>query len=85
MILHVDMDCFFVSALLKKRPELREKPVAVAHSGESERSGIERRGAVETMQNYDEMFWCKEWARFSVSFVSLVRYVFFFLSRISIC
>lgn len=34
VILHVDMDCFFVSALVKNKPELRDKPVAVAHSGE---------------------------------------------------
>lgn len=33
MILHVDMDCFFVGVLVKNRPELRDKPVAVAHNG----------------------------------------------------
>ncbi len=33
VILHVDMDCFFVSVLLRDRPELLDKPVAVAHSG----------------------------------------------------
>lgn len=33
VILHVDMDCFFVSVLVKSRPELRDKPVAVAHNG----------------------------------------------------
>lgn len=33
VILHVDMDCFFVSVLVKNRPELRDKPVAVAHNG----------------------------------------------------
>lgn len=34
VILHVDMDCFFVSVLVKNRPELKDKPVAVAHNGE---------------------------------------------------
>ena len=33
VILHVDMDCFFVSVLVKNRPELRDKAVAVAHNG----------------------------------------------------
>jgi len=34
VILHVDMDCFFVSVLVKTRPDLKDKPVAVAHNGE---------------------------------------------------
>lgn len=33
VILHVDMDCFFVSVLVRKRPELHDRPVAVAHNG----------------------------------------------------
>ena len=31
-IIHIDMDCFFVSVGLKKYPELRGLPVAVCHS-----------------------------------------------------
>ncbi|GIY01063.1 hypothetical protein CDAR_419441 [Caerostris darwini] len=32
VIMHLDMDCFFVSVGLKKHPELRGHPVAVTHS-----------------------------------------------------
>ena len=31
-ILHVDLDCFFASVAIRDRPQLKAKPVAVAHS-----------------------------------------------------
>ncbi|XP_030238253.1 DNA repair protein REV1 isoform X2 [Drosophila navojoa] len=31
-VMHIDMDCFFVSVGLRKHPELRGKPIAVTHS-----------------------------------------------------
>ncbi|XP_038212941.1 DNA repair protein REV1 [Zerene cesonia] len=46
VIMHIDMDCFFVSVGLRKHPELRGQPVAVTHSkgGQSQmkRSGVDR-------------------------------------------
>lgn len=31
-IVHVDLDCFFVSVVIRNHPELQDKPVAVCHS-----------------------------------------------------
>jgi DNA repair protein REV1 len=32
VIMHVDMDCFFASVAVRKRPDLTGKPIAIAHS-----------------------------------------------------
>lgn len=32
IIMHIDMDCFFASVALRNRPDLRDKPVVIAHS-----------------------------------------------------
>ncbi|TYZ57129.1 hypothetical protein PybrP1_007177 [[Pythium] brassicae (nom. inval.)] len=40
VILHVDMDCFFVAVAVRGRPELQQVPVAVAHSGNAGTSEI---------------------------------------------
>lgn len=32
LVMHIDMDCFFVSVGLRSRPELLDQPVAVTHS-----------------------------------------------------
>ena len=33
VVLHVDMDCFFVSVVVRNKPELAGRAVAVAHTG----------------------------------------------------
>lgn len=46
VIMHIDMDCFFVSVGLRNRPDLRGKPIAVTHSrggqGRGKRPGVDR-------------------------------------------
>ncbi|XP_027854232.2 DNA repair protein Rev1 [Aphis gossypii] len=45
IIMHIDMDCFFVSAGLVERPELRGLPVAVTHAKgnlSKQREGVDR-------------------------------------------
>ncbi|KAL7053688.1 hypothetical protein AAHC03_026900 [Spirometra sp. Aus1] len=44
ILMHIDMDCFFVSVCLRKRPELKGQPVAVTHS-RGTRSSIESTAA----------------------------------------
>ncbi|XP_049802635.1 DNA repair protein REV1 isoform X1 [Schistocerca nitens] len=39
IIMHIDMDCFFVSVGLRNRPELRTHPVAVTHAKGNPRNG----------------------------------------------
>ncbi|XP_062553365.1 DNA repair protein Rev1 [Armigeres subalbatus] len=40
-VMHIDMDCFFVSVGLRKHPHLRGKPVAVTHSKGSEAGKVQ--------------------------------------------
>ena len=35
IIMHVDMDCFFASVVLRQSPHLKNKPVVIAHSLQS--------------------------------------------------
>ncbi|KAI8904350.1 hypothetical protein EDD86DRAFT_249720 [Gorgonomyces haynaldii] len=38
LIMHVDLDCFFASVVLRDKPELQDKPVVVAHSQQEDMS-----------------------------------------------
>uniref|UniRef100_A0A7I4CIB7 DNA repair protein REV1 n=1 Tax=Physcomitrium patens TaxID=3218 RepID=A0A7I4CIB7_PHYPA len=38
-VIHIDMDCFFVAVVVRDRPELHDKPVAVCHSDSVRGSG----------------------------------------------
>lgn len=42
IIMHIDMDCFFVSVGLRNRPELRTHPVAVTHAKGNPRNGPQK-------------------------------------------
>ncbi|XP_065086785.1 DNA repair protein Rev1 [Ochlerotatus camptorhynchus] len=42
-IMHIDMDCFFVSVGLRKHPHLRGQPVAVTHSKGSDAGKVQSR------------------------------------------
>ncbi|XP_061163999.1 DNA repair protein REV1-like [Saccostrea echinata] len=53
VIMHVDMDCFFVSVGLRKRPDLIGKPVAVTHS-----KGQGRKGPIPGSDiEYEQKMW----------------------------
>ena len=41
-MVHVDLDCFFVSVSIRDKPHLRGRPVAVAHAKLPKNSGAER-------------------------------------------
>ncbi|KAK9892481.1 hypothetical protein WA026_020471 [Henosepilachna vigintioctopunctata] len=49
VIMHIDMDCFFVSVGLRNRPDLRGKPVAVTHAKNAQISSRPGRSAEISM------------------------------------
>ncbi|KAF2888357.1 hypothetical protein ILUMI_17816, partial [Ignelater luminosus] len=47
-VMHIDMDCFFVSVGLRNRPELRGQPVAVTHAKSLQGAVNRPEGSAET-------------------------------------
>lgn len=62
MIMHIDMDCFFVSVGLLNKPHLRDKPVVVAHAktGRGERLPDQ---PTDQMNSFSELASCNYEAR----------------------
>lgn len=58
VVMHIDMDCFFVSVSLKKHPHLKGLPVAVTHS-----KGKIESNSSETFNSYAEIASCSYEAR----------------------
>ena len=52
-IIHVDMDCFFASVVLRNYPEYQDKPVAISHMGkDSTHSGSKQSSSECATCNY---------------------------------
>uniref|UniRef100_A0A6V7LHD0 DNA repair protein REV1 n=1 Tax=Bracon brevicornis TaxID=1563983 RepID=A0A6V7LHD0_9HYME len=49
VIMHIDMDCFFVSVGLRKHPELRGMPIAVAHAKGNKSKGSNQEEEIGSM------------------------------------
>ncbi|KAJ2831482.1 deoxycytidyl transferase [Coemansia sp. 'formosensis'] len=62
-IMHVDFDCFFVSASLLSHPQHVKKPVAVCHMQQQEPSDESGHGAMETPGGSSQIASCNYLAR----------------------
>ena len=47
-VVHIDLDCFFATASVLDKPDLRGKPVAVTHATRRPQEGVETEGASTT-------------------------------------
>lgn len=53
VVMHIDMDCFFVSVGLRKQPELKGKPVAVTHARNGQISSMRPERSTEIAMNME--------------------------------
>lgn len=53
IIMHIDMDCFFVSVGLRNRPDLKGKPIAVTHSKGGQVGQRSKRAGVDRNKEFD--------------------------------
>lgn len=53
IIMHIDMDCFFVSVGLRNRPHLRGQPVAVTHSKGSNANQIKQKAGADRQKEME--------------------------------
>ncbi|KAG8258420.1 deoxycytidyl transferase [Homalodisca vitripennis] len=53
VVMHIDMDCFFVSVGLRNRPELKGFPVAVTHAKASAENSSSHRTGVDRKAEFD--------------------------------
>ncbi|KAL3270733.1 hypothetical protein HHI36_021258 [Cryptolaemus montrouzieri] len=53
VVMHIDMDCFFVSVGLRNRPELKGKPVAVTHARNGQISSVRPGRSAEIAMNLE--------------------------------
>lgn len=52
-IMHIDMDCFFVSVGLRTRPQLRGHPIAVTHSKGANANQIKQRAGADRQKEME--------------------------------
>lgn len=53
VIMHIDMDCFFVSVGLRNKPDLKGFPVAVTHAKAGSENSVNHRSAVDQKKEFE--------------------------------
>ena len=56
VIMHIDMDCFFVSVGLVSHPELKNLPVAVTHANKNSLPKRDKENFLKELQHFKRRF-----------------------------